>query len=228
MKKLLIYGDSILRGVTYSEKRARHTLVEGSDLKNLCELGYEVKNRSRMGATITRGLDMLSSDETEIGKGDFVLLEYGGNDCDYEWGEISKNPEGDFAPHTPEEKFTKEYSLAIEKVRKRGATPILSTLVPVDAERYVKWISRNNSYENIMSWLGDTSMLYRWQERYNRLVENTARLLGCPIIDLRERFLLSHNYKELICYDGIHPSAAGHEMIRKCLTDNAKLIMHNA
>lgn len=215
MKKLIIYGDSILRGVTFSEERRRHILVGDSELSMVSELGCEVKNRSRMGATITRGLDMIDSTIEECKEGDVVLFEYGGNDCDYEWGEISDNPEGSYIPHTPEDKFTKEYAIAIEKIRERGATPILSTLVPVDAERYIKWITRNNSYENIMKWLGDTSMLYRWQERYNRLVESIARCFGCQILDLREKFLLSHNYKSLISADGIHPSEEGHMLIRR-------------
>lgn len=225
MKKLMIYGDSILRGVTFSEERMRHTLVEGNDFQNISRLGYEVKNKSRMGATITQGLGIMDMTQDELCEGDFALLEYGGNDCDYDWGQISENPNGIFSPHTPEDKFTKEYSLAIEKIRQKGAVPILSTLVPVDAERYIKWISRNNSYENIMRWLGDTSMLYRWQERYNRLVEAIARCFGCPIVDLRELFLLSHNYKELISYDGIHPTKLGHSKIREALESTMRNVI---
>lgn len=215
MKKLFIFGDSILRGVTFSEERNRHILVKDSDFSSFEEIGCKVKNKSRMGATITRGLGILNETINECEKGDTVLFEFGGNDCDYEWQEISENPNGVFLPHTPEEIFAKEYSEAIEKVREKGAIPILSTLVPPDAERYIKWISRNKSYENIMKWLGDTSMLYRWQERYNRLVEAIARTFACPIIDLREKFLYSHNYKELISYDGIHPSEMGHKIIKE-------------
>lgn len=217
MNRLFIYGDSILKGVTFSEERKRLVIASEGGYGEIERMGYQVRNRSRLGATITKGLDMMENTINECGEGDIVLLEYGGNDCDYEWQRISDDPNGVFLPHTPEAQFTKEYSLAIEKVRERGATPILSTLVPVDSERYIKWITKDKSYENIMRWLGDTSMLYRWQERYNRLVESIARCFRCQMLDVRDKFLLSHDYKSLISADGIHPTEEGHMMIRNTL-----------
>ena len=100
-----------------------------------------------------------------------------------------------------------------------GATVMMANMIPIDAERYMQTISKGNSYENILSWLGDVSMLYRFQEHYNRLVEQLSMETGCPLIDLRGAFLLSHDYKALISSDGIHPTEAGHDLIEKTLRD---------
>ena len=90
-------------------------------------------------------------------------------------------------------------------------------MIPIDADRYMQTISKTNSYENILAWLGDASMLYRFQEHYNRIVERLAIEVGCPMIDLRGEFLLSHDYKALISADGIHPTDAGHDLIEESL-----------
>jgi len=217
MNKLLIYGDSILRGITYSEELGKHKLCENYKLPKLAQAGFDVRNHSRMGATVTRGLDILSGNIEECEAGDTVLLEYGGNDCDYDWAAISENPNGEFLPHTPENAFLETYENAIKTAKARGARVLLATLIPVDSEKYLKWITKDRSYENIFGWLGDCSMLYRFQEHYNRLVEELARKFACPIVDFRESFLLSHKYKDLMSRDGIHPTEEGHRLVEEIM-----------
>jgi len=84
----LVSGDSISRGIIYDEAKGKYevskrsfvSIVQGS-LKEL------VSNVSRFGNTIVRGTGKL---EREIAKDrpDVVLIEYGGNDCDFAWDEI--------------------------------------------------------------------------------------------------------------------------------------------
>ena len=217
MKKLVIYGDSILRGITYSDQMGRHKLCQGYELKSLCSLGYEVKNRCRMGATIVRGMDILESTLDECTEGSVVLFEFGGNDCDHDWRAVSEHPSGNHTSRISESTFTDYYKTAIKKAREAGAEVIMANMIPIDADRYMQTISKGNSYENILSWLGDVSMLYRFQEHYNRLVERLSLEMGCPLIDLRSEFLLAHDYKSLISSDGIHPTDAGHDLIEKAL-----------
>ncbi len=219
MKKLIIYGDSILRGITYSDQMGRHKLCRGYELKSLCALGYEVKNRSRMGATIVRGMDILESTLDECGRGTVVLFEFGGNDCDHDWRAVSENPNKWHTSRISEENFVQCYKTAIQKARDAGAEVIMANMIPIDADRYMQTISKGNSFESILSWLGDVSMLYRFQEHYNRLVERLSSEMGCPLIDLRGEFLLAHDYKSLISSDGIHPTDAGHDLIEKTLHD---------
>ncbi len=219
MKKLLIYGDSILRGITYSTALGRHKLCAGHELKSIGEIGYEVKNRCRMGATILRGMDILEKTLDECNENTVVLFEFGGNDCDHDWHAVSEHPQQAHAPHIDERTFSKSYKSAIERVRATGATAIMANMIPIDADRYMQTISRSNSYENILSWLGDCSMLYRFQEHYNRIVERLSAETECPMIDLRSAFLLSHDYKALISEDGIHPTESGHDLIEESLRD---------
>ncbi|MBE6541588.1 MAG: SGNH/GDSL hydrolase family protein [Ruminococcaceae bacterium] len=212
MKRILIFGDSIMRGVYYSEEAGRHKLF-GERLRGLKELGYEVKNCSVMGATIGTGRELIEKRLTIPAENTTVIFEYGGNDCDFRWGDISANPSGEFSPNTPHEKFVSTYGECIKYARDLGAKVLICNLVPLDADKYMNWISRGLNHDNIISWLGDTSMLYRWHEYYNRTAESIAQKLSCPLIDIRSPFLLSHNYANLLSPDGIHPTVEGHQVI---------------
>ncbi len=220
MKRLLIFGDSIMRGVYYSAEEGRHKVVSDR-FSSLKERGYEVVNSSRMGATVEMGETMLRKKLTPNADDNAettVIFEYGGNDCDFHWADISADPNGDFSPNTPADKFAKIYGLLIDYARDMGAKVKLCNLVPLDSEKYVRWISRDLSYDNIISWLGDASMLYRWHEYYNRTAETLAEKYGAELIDIRSPFLLSHNYKNYICSDGIHPTVEGHRMIDELIS----------
>ena len=96
MKRILIFGDSIMRGVYYSEEAGRHKLY-GERLAGLKEAGYEVKNCSIMGATVETGLDLIKKRLTVPADETTVLFEYGGNDCDFRWADISGDPTGTFS-----------------------------------------------------------------------------------------------------------------------------------
>ena len=218
MKRILIFGDSILRGVYFSEELGRHKLF-GERLRSLIERGYDVKNCSVMGATVTTGEELLRRRLGEDAEGVSVIFEYGGNDCDYKWKEISENPGGDFLPNTPADRFEDRYGACIRYAQSRGAEVRLCNLVPLDAEKYIDWISRNLSRENILSWLGDTSMLYRWQEYYSRTAERIAAKFSFPLIDIRSPFLLSHRYDALLSPDGIHPTVEGHRVIDRLIAE---------
>ena len=217
MSKMRIYGDSILRGVTYSEEKSRYTLWTGHNLDNIARLGIDIENHSRMGATIAKGYDELLKSLVDCEEGSIVLLEFGGNDCDYKWSEISDNPGGTFLPNTPKELFLDTYRSAIRYALSKGAQVVLCTLVPLSADKYMNWISKGLSFENILTWLGDKSMLYRWQEHYSAMINSLAAEFSLPVIDLREKFLLSHRYNYLLAADGIHPTEEGHRLVESSI-----------
>lgn len=218
MKRLLIFGDSIMRGVYYSAEEGRHK-VFSERFNCLKERGFEVINSSRMGATVEMGEALVKKKLTTPAEDTTVIFEYGGNDCDFHWADISADPSGDFSPNTPADKFAKIYGSIISYASEMGAKVKLCNLVPLDSEKYVQWISRDLSYDNIISWLGDASMLYRWHEYYNRTAETLAEKYGAELIDIRSPFLLSHNYKNYICSDGIHPTVEGHRMIDSLIAE---------
>lgn len=212
MKHIELYGDSILKGVTYEETQDRYQLCHRPQLDALCKKGYTVKNHSRMGATIHKGISTLERRD-RYEDGTVVILEYGGNDCDFNWSQIAENPTGCFTPNTPEKEFLENYGHAVKLAREKGAHVAILSLVPIDADKYFSWICKNKNADNIFRWLGDISMLSRWQEYYSRLVESLADKLHCPLIDIRRDFLLSHRFEKLLSADGIHPTQLGHDMI---------------
>ena len=201
-----------MRGVYYSETAGRHKLF-GERLGALREKGYDIKNCSLMGATVETGCGLIEKKLTSPAADTTVIFEYGGNDCDFQWNDISADPLGEYTPNTPLETYVEKYGKCIEYAKELGADVKICNLVPIDSEKYMSWISRNRNEANIRAWLGDTSMLYRWQEYYNRAAETLARRLSCDLIDIRTPFLLSHNYSSLLSSDGIHPTVEGHYVI---------------
>ena len=185
MKRILIFGDSILKGIYFSADQGRHCLYR-ERLSGLKSAGWEIRNNSVMGATVTTGEALIRRKLPEAmadifgggkpdpealplpeGKPDdepAVILEFGGNDCDYRWKEISENPQGKFSPGTPADRFARQYAECVEFVRRAGAKVFLCNLVPLSADRYMDWISRDLIRENILRWLGDVGRLSRWQE----------------------------------------------------------------
>ena len=211
-----IFGDSILKGVIYSDTEKKYKLARDNKYEQLRDVASSVQNNSRMGATIEKGMSLIRRSMENGAEDTLTILEFGGNDCDYDWKGISENPEKYFAPKTPVDKFVNMYRKAISYAKKAGSRIAVVSLVPLDSEKYMRWISRGLSYQNILKWLGDVEHLYRWQSYYNDIVLEIAKEENCPVIDLRKAFT-DTDYKSLLCEDGIHPNQAGHDLIMKTI-----------
>ena len=122
LHKIQIYGDSILKGIEldYTEK---YIVPKESGWQYLEEeYPLAIVNRAKFGCTITKGLDQLSK---ALSKGltcDAVVLEYGGNDCDYHWPDISANPHGEHLPNTPLPLFISSCREMIHLLKKRNSS----------------------------------------------------------------------------------------------------------
>ena len=189
MKNLKIFGDSIIKGVTYNGQS--YHLCQEHDFDTLRAQGVTVENNAKMGATIDAGLKQLDRKLGACDSDTTVLFCFGGNDCDYDWKAISEDPDGEHLPHTPSEQFIDRYCTAIRKAQSAGARVAMTSLPPLEQERYFTFITRGLSAENILHWLGDTDHLYRWQEYYNSMVAQLSRAFGCRLVDLRAEFLKS-------------------------------------
>jgi len=212
MKKIKIYGDSILKGVMFNEELNRYKLF-GYRFEELNENGIEVENNCKMGATVDEGFEIMKATLDDCDKDTCVILEYGGNDCNYNWSAVADDPNGEFLPNTPEDKFTETYLKLIDYARSKGAEVAICTLVPIDSQKFMNWVSRGLNYENILNWLGDVDRISRWQEYYSKLSEKVAKIAHCKILDLRSIFKGSMD--NFIGIDGMHPSAEGHTKIRE-------------
>lgn len=214
-----IYGDSILKGILLENGR----YMINREWEKRFSATYEnirLNNRSRFGCTIRKGLEQIKKDgERTYGNDEYALLEFGGNDCDYDWAQISGDPSRDYDCKTPPERFRTMYREAIRLIRRSGRRPVLLTLPPIHSERYLRFICRDGlSRDNILAWLGDVDAIYRWQAKYSDMVSELAGEEGAPLIDLRTAFMRDgHSPEELLCADGIHPSRCGQGVIFRTL-----------
>ena len=202
MKNLKIFGDSIIKGVTYNGQS--YHLCQEHDFDTLRAQGVTVENNAKMGATIDAGLKQLDRKLGACDSDTTVLFCFGGNDCDYDWKAISEDPDGEHLPHTPSEQFIDRYCTAIRKAQSAGARVAMTSLPPLEQERYFTFITRGLSAENILHWLGDTDHLYRCAAEPCVWLQARRSARGVP---------QKPHFPTLIGADGIHPTQAGHDLI---------------
>ncbi|EAC7892567.1 SGNH/GDSL hydrolase family protein, partial [Listeria monocytogenes] len=196
MKKTIqsvgVWGDSIMKGVLFNPEKNRYTLLKNNCIKRASEkLGLTFQNHSTMGRTITKGHEILTKDLAKDATNDIAIIEFGGNDCDFNWTEVSENPTAEHIPSTPLNIFETQLLEMIARLKKLDIKPILMTLPPLHAKRYFEFITRNGlNKDNILQFLGgDVEMIYRWQERYSNTISRIAAETGSHIIDVRDSFL---------------------------------------
>lgn len=218
MKKVIVWGDSVAKGVIYDEARARYALSPVTAASIAAErLGIELINRSRMGATVSDGEKIMTADLQRGLTADTAIIEYGGNDCDFDWRAVSEAPDAAHLPKTPAPAFSEKLRDIIARVGAAGIEPVLVTLPPIVSSRYFDFISRGLDPANILHWLGDKDHIYRYHERYSAMVAAIARECGCRLIDLRADFLALWQSDHLFCPDGIHPNVDGQRFMGEVL-----------
>ena len=213
-----IFGDSVAKGVVLDGVSKKYVLLKDS-FANLVKSGahFGVKNYSRFGSTVTKGQEILTKRLGELKNYDCVALEFGGNDCDFNWAEVAAEPDAEHRPNTPLGVFVQKYTQMVREVRAAGSEPVVLSLPPIDARRYFAWVSRGLNAGNILHFLGDVEHIYRWHEMYNVAVLRVADETHTPLVDISSAFLETRNYQELICDDGIHPNGRGHELIARTI-----------
>lgn len=82
---------------------------------------------------------MLKKCEDRIGEYDYTVLEFGGNDCDFDWKSVSDDPEAAHICKTPLEAFKQKYARMLETIKRLGGKPIVLNLPPIDSGRYFRW-----------------------------------------------------------------------------------------
>lgn len=215
MNKILVVGDSLSKGVALDETKKRYTLLDDCFFNLLAEnLNAQMYNASRFGSTIVQGQKQLESKLNKVDP-DIVVLEFGGNDCDFAWDEIAKDPSIDHIPKTPLDVFENVLNSMIDFITGKGKKAIVTTLPPLYADSYFNWFTNNDKEKgkNILKWLKDVWHIYSWHERYSNCVQYTARERNIGCIDIRREFLKRRDFSQYICSDGIHPNEAGHRLI---------------
>lgn len=218
--KIEVFGDSILKGIQLNPENKKYVIDNNIDIELLSrQHKVEIINSSKFGCTIGKGKQLLDRCLLKNSKIDAVVMEYGGNDCDYNWKEVAENPEKDHFPNTPLEVFIGTYKEMIEILKKKGIQPILTNLPPIDPQRFFDWFCKGLNKENVLKWLGSINLIYRHQETYSRAIEKIALETGCPMVDLRGAFLEKQRIENLLCEDGIHPNTEGQKVITQAFRD---------
>jgi acyl-CoA thioesterase-1 len=218
IKNISVWGDSMLKGVIYDEQKKRHVQITDHTMQLVAEeLQLSVTNYSIFGATVTKGqrqlLKALKKNQENRTVIDVGILEFGGNDCDFNWPKVSADPTFDHQPKTALPVFRQIYSEMIELLLKENITPLLIHPQPVYSPSYFDWITKDLNAENILLWLGDQERIYRQQERYATTVLDLAREYNCRIVPIRQAYLEYKDYYKFFCSDGIHPNQQGHRLM---------------
>ena len=215
-----VWGDSVLKGVIFDEIRGTYQLLANSCATLVSKkLGFTILNKSRFGCTIDKGRATLEKSLENGLACDYVLLEFGGNDCDFDWPAVESNPDLLHEPHTPLPQFKQQLEEMIELLRKNNIEPMLMSLPPISGEGYLNFlVSKGLKREKLLHFLGDAQQIYRFHESYSLAATSMAIRKNCLYAPIREAFLASRNCPSLICSDGIHPNEKGHELMQQVFT----------
>ncbi len=226
LKNVCGFGDSVMKGIVIDKENS----FQGSIKYKISDLGFaarcrrtlgiEVENFARFGSTVAQAMKFVDRYCERIKKSDFVLFEYGGNDCNYNWEAISNAPDELHLPAVPIDDFVEYYSNVIDKVRSWGARPVLLSLPILDPEKFFRHLSKGLNADNILKWLNGSIMnLDRWHERYNMEIFRLGTLKTVPVIDITSVFLERRNHFDYLCEDGIHPNDEGHALIENAIME---------
>ncbi len=218
------FGDSITKGIIYDNEKCKYeTLKENFASIIGKNINGSVANAGRFGSTIVRGMNKIYNDVIKKSP-DVVLIEFGGNDCNYKWDDIAKNPNIKYRPNTDMFTFRETLLTMIDTLKDNHIFPALMTLPPLDYLKYFKWITKENSFseENILHWLGTKDRLFTWHNSYSKIISAVACETNTVIIDVRAEFLKYGDYSQFLCKDGIHPNIRGQLLIATVILEFIK------
>ena len=226
LNNVCAFGDSVMKGIVADKDnncgRGLKYRISEMGFAERCRrsLNIEVDNFARFGGTVVQGTKLVERYKEKIKNSDFVLFEFGGNDCDHDWAAIAENPGKEHKPKTPMQQFMKTYSSMIDTVKSIGSTPVMLSLPKLVPERFFNHVTHGLDRNNILNWLGGTvQYIDHWHEMYNMAVFRLGAIKNVPVIDITSVFLEKRNYSDYICEDGIHPNEKGHGLIEKAIME---------
>lgn len=79
-----------------------------------------IENKAKFGSTINIGKNIIFKNIELIKetKSKYVVMEFWGNDCDYNWREISENPDKEHSSKSSITQFIEIYSYLIDELKK--------------------------------------------------------------------------------------------------------------
>lgn len=215
VEKLIIVGDSLSKGVIYEQENDKYIRTKQNFAKQVGEkTGIFVETIARFGATVSWGWDMICG-KLKDASADAVLVEFGGNDCDYNWEEIAKAPEEEYECATPVQDFIATLCKIGEDVMQTGKKLFMMNLPPIHAKAYFEKLTAGDAKmgQQVLRWLGCEERIYWWHEMYSLAVEAAAKACNATLINVRSAFLKLGDFRKYLCADGIHLNEAGHGIV---------------
>ena len=219
MGKVSVFGDSILKGVQVENAGGRYVVNDSLGFSSIAsQAGLSVENFSKFGCTITKAWAYIQKMFSRI-DADIVFMDFGGNDCDFDWDAVSKSPLNIHKPRTDYYDFVSTYNTVVDYIKEKRRLPVVATLVPVQPEMYLNHICRTRGVDrrSILRWMqNDVSRLENLQKTYSDAVKGISCNREVPLLDIRSAFEEYSRPESLLCSDGIHPNLRGQRVIRDC------------
>jgi lysophospholipase L1-like esterase len=218
--KIVCFGDSVTRGVTFVGGRLRILKSNYPSLlhKALSRFGQaEVINKGIFNDNSDLLVQRLDEDVIHLNP-DYVLVEVGGNDCNFKWSEVAKSPYEQHDPIVPFSRYLDNLRDLVLSIRDANAIPILLNLLPLDPVRYYRQLSNIHGPE-IAHWIARCGGIEHWHAMYNRGVSSIANALSVGLMDVRTAFKRAADLSILISDDGIHPTEQGYQVMTSAIFD---------
>ena len=203
--KLVVFGDSILKGVITIPNSGKLFDTTENDSLTLAqkELGFELDNRSIYGNITSKGLLKLQKFFDKGESADFCVIEFGSNDCDYDWGTLVQK--------VPLEDYLANLAAMVKLCREHKVTPLMMGLIPYICDDWFKTIIKGQDEASILNFLGGTSETLG----KNQLVYKNAQadFVQKNKVQFLDPWQIFQGHKELMCYDGIHPNEEGYKLL---------------
>ena len=215
IKSVIVWGDSILKGIISSEDLTQIRPSEINALQMAGEkLAIEINNKSIYGAHIIK---LQSTQTKNLNKGltaDIALIESGTNDCDYEWNDVCTKPFSEITQKVPLADFKRIASEMVDTSRENKITPVLETAPAIANPYWKEYITRGLNKEKMAQFIGhDPYVLLRNQEEYMEALRQIAKEKNVQLIDMRVEFRKTSDPMSLMCKDGVHPNLEGHKLM---------------
>ncbi len=218
---LVILGDSNAKGVV-RDIQDKYVVAPNSTVNLISEkTGWETHNISFFGQTLEKAYKKGFVQKVLQYKSDklrnIVVINLGGNDSDYDWTKVSKEPTERHSSRTNLDNFEKYYRESIHFLRENGFEVYMCTLLPFVPKLYFDTVvSKLGSAHNIMFYLdNDVNNLLADQINFNERIIEIAKSEKVKLLDLRALIQKNKNWKKLYCDDGIHLSENGHLYLAK-------------
>ncbi|MCO7126810.1 SGNH/GDSL hydrolase family protein [Sporolactobacillus shoreicorticis] len=208
--KLICFGDSVTRGITFV--RGRFKIIRENYpalLQRFLGEEDEVINKGVFNDNSDLMVQRLDHDVLEEHP-DLVLINVGGNDCNFSWDQVAKLPDSEHVPIVPIDRYLSNIKLMIDRISAAGALPVILSLLPLDPARYYQSLMTHYSH-SIGHWIGMCGGIEHWHGMYNRALKEFCKKSGTTLIDVRSAFKRKGDLSELINEDGLHPTAQGYK-----------------